>query len=370
MDKIVQFIFSSSVGKIIFYSFLTLLFSCTPQTVNIGNSYHYKILNKETFDGFPGETWSRHNDVDSIGWSIKGLSKARIYYGKIGSAAAILIHKGAVVFAWGDVKKKYMVHSIRKSFLFSLFGIHEYEGTISLNKTIGELGINDKGSLSKIEKHAKIIDLLKCRSGVYHKAAYEAPIMEKKRPARHSHQPGEFYYYNNWDFNVLGTVFEQETNTKIFEEFNKRIAIPLQMEDFMVSDGHYSYDSVKSIHPAYPFVMSSNDMARFGLLYLNNGKWKDKQIVQQDWIKKSTAIYSYSWDFGVGFKWAHIIKGDFKKYGIYQTSGYKGHRIMVIPKLDIVFVHRVNTFNRENNVSQKKIEKLLMKIIHSYKYLD
>ena len=323
----------------LYFIFLALLFSCTPQTVNLSNSYHYKILNKEAFDGFPNETWSQHTDVGSIGWSIKGLSKARIYYDKIGTAAAILIHKGAVVLAWGDVKKKYRVHSIRKSFLFSLYGIHEYDGAINLNKTIGELGISDKNSLSKLEKKAKIIDLLKCRSGVYHKAAFEAPIMEKERPARHSHRPGEFYYYNNWDFNVLGTIFEQETHTKIFEEFNKRIAIPLQMEDFTVSDGSYSYDSEKSIHPAYPFVMSSNDMARFGLLYLNNGKWKDKQIIQHDWIKISTAIYSYGWGYGVGFKWANIIKGDLKKYGTYQTSGYKGHRIMVIPKLDMVFVH-------------------------------
>lgn len=365
-----KFILSLLLKRVTLYVFLISLISCSSQMPIIKNSYQYKILNKETFDGFPNETWSKYNDINSEGWSIKKLGKARKYFNKIDSAAALLIHKGAVVFAWGDVKKKYRVHSIRKSFLFSLYGIHEYDGAINLNKTIGELGIDDKNGLTDLEKQAKIIDLLKCRSGIYHKAAYEAPIMEKTRPARHSHKPGEFYYYNNWDFNVLGTIFEQETHTKIFEEFNKRIAIPLQMEDFTISDGSYSYDSEKSIHPAYPFVMSSNDMARFGLLYLNKGKWKDEQIIHEDWIKKSTAIYSHVWGYGVGFKWANIIKGALKKYGAYQTSGYRGHRIMVIPKLQMVFVHRVNTFDRTKNVSQKKIETLLKKIIDSYNHLD
>jgi CubicO group peptidase (beta-lactamase class C family) len=59
--------------------------------------------------------------------------------------------------------------------------------------------------------------------------------MKAKRPKRHSHAPGTFWYYNNWDFNAFGTIFEQETGTKIFEEFDRRIAKPLQMEDFKVA---------------------------------------------------------------------------------------------------------------------------------------
>lgn len=360
-----HFSFSPLERIVIILISLSPFFSCKSQVTDLNNSYDYKILNKETFDGFPDETWSRYNDIYQIGWLEKELIKAKNYYDDIGSASALLIHKGAIVFAWGDVKRKYMAHSIRKNFLFSLYGIHEREGSINLNKTIGELGINDKDGLSDLEKQAKIIDLLKCESGIYHKAAYESPNMEKQKPARHTYKPGEFWYYNNWDYNALGTIFEQETQTKIFEEFNKRIANPIEMEDFIVSDGRYSYDSIKSYHPAYPFVMSTNDMARFGLLYLNNGKWKNKQIISKDWVKKSTAIYSYSRGFGNGFKWVKIIKGDLKKYGTYQTSGYKGHRIIIIPELDMVFIHRVNTFNKKNNVSQQEIEKLLMKIIQS-----
>jgi CubicO group peptidase (beta-lactamase class C family) len=56
------------------------------------------------------------------------------------------------------------------------------------------------------------------------------------RPKRHSLAPGTFWYYNNWDLNALGKIFEQETGTRIFEEFDQRIAGPLQMEDFDVGN--------------------------------------------------------------------------------------------------------------------------------------
>ncbi len=48
-------------------------------------------------------------------------------------------------------------------------------------------------------------------------------------------------YYNNWDFNALGTIFEQETGTKIFEEFKKQIADPVGMQDFSIDNCFYQY---------------------------------------------------------------------------------------------------------------------------------
>lgn len=360
-------LFRPMVGKVVMYALLALVSSCAPQNIGINSTDQHKTLDINIFDGFPDETWSRYEDIEREGWSSSELNKAQHYAHAIGSASAMLVHKGVVVFSWGDVKRKYRVHSIRKSFLFSLYGIHEHEGTIDLDQNIGELGISDKEGLSEVEKQAKIIDLLKCRSGVYHKAAYESPTMAKRRPARHSHYPGEFYYYNNWDFNVLGTIFEQETHTKIFEAFSKRIAAPLHMEDFEVSDGKYVYDRIHSIHPAYTFVMSTRDLARFGLLYLNMGTWKNKQIIDKAWVKRSTSIYSYDWGRGVGFKWTKIIQGYLQAYDTFQTSGYRGHRIMVIPKLEMIFVHRVDTFSINDSVPQQQIENLLIKIISSYK---
>jgi CubicO group peptidase (beta-lactamase class C family) len=330
----------------------------------------YKLLNKQNYDGYPDKVWYKYENIHDEGWDLIQLEKARKYFDSLSSATVLTVHNGGIVLAWGDVDKKFMCHSIRKSFLFSLFGIFEEKGLIDLNKTIKNLGIDDKESLTEQEKQATILHLLKCRSGIYHPAAYEAPIMVETRPKRGSHAPDSFYYYNNWDYNVLLTIFEQETRKNLFNEFQKLIAEPIGMEHFQLNDCEYSYDSTKSIHPAYPFVMSTKDLARFGLLYLNNGTWKDKQIIPHKWIIKETTPYSTDWlGYGAGFKWIKPTYSTLQDLGVFYTSGHRGHGLFIIPKLNIVFVHRVDTFTENDMVDQREIEKLLKLILLANKNL-
>jgi CubicO group peptidase (beta-lactamase class C family) len=103
----------------------------------------------------------------------------------------------------------------------------------------------------------------------------------QRRPARGSHPPGTFWYYNNWDFNTLGTIYEQATGTGIYEALDRLIARPIGMQDYRPQDGVY-FPGAASTHRAYPLRMSARDLARFGLLYLNKGAWAGKQIVPAD----------------------------------------------------------------------------------------
>lgn len=73
------------------------------------------------------------------------------------------------------------------------------------------------------------------------------------RPGRGSHTPGTFFYYNNWDFNVLGTIFEQTTGKRIFDTFYEEIAQPIGMEDFSPIDCTYVFNRTMSEHPVYFF---------------------------------------------------------------------------------------------------------------------
>ena len=298
---------------------------------------------------YPGKSWQRTATPEQLGWSSEKLDAARAYSEQIGSAAVMVVYDGTVVDAWGDVTRKFQCHSMRKSLLSALIGIHVEEGHIDLSKTLKEMGIDDnEPSLTETEKQATVGDLIKARSGIYHPALFEHPIMKAMRPERHSHAPGTFYYYNNWDFNALGTIFEQETETKIFEEFDRRIAKPLQMEDFKVSDCHYvtGYDS---IHPAYPFRMSTRDLARFGLLFLREGRWKNKQIVSSEWVRESTATHSVIGSYqGYGYMWSTSENGGpypniHVKQRIFGHSGLGVHFFIVLPSRSLVIVHRVNT---------------------------
>jgi hypothetical protein len=72
----------------------------------------------------PGDTWMRYADLDASGWSSSKLDEARAYWETIDSAAWMVVEDGVVVVAGGDVERRYMCHSVRKSFMSGLFGLY------------------------------------------------------------------------------------------------------------------------------------------------------------------------------------------------------------------------------------------------------
>jgi CubicO group peptidase (beta-lactamase class C family) len=298
-------------------------------------------------DGFPGVEWE-HAATES-GWSEAGLAQARAFSDQIRSSAVIVVHHGKVVAEWGDTTKRTELASVRKSLLSALIGIAVSDHLVSLDSTLGELNIDDNPpSLTDVEKGATVRQLLQARSGVYHPALYETPGMAKNRPPRHSHAPGTFWYYNNWDFNTLGTIYERATGTGIFDALNHKIARPIGMQDYRPQDGSYVRGEA-SIHAAYPIRMSARDLARFALLYLHKGNWAGRQIVPQDWVQESTRAYSRS-PFGEGYGylwWTDFLDGTVAPTvtlpeGSYMALGAGGQYAVIVPALDLVIVHSVD----------------------------
>jgi CubicO group peptidase (beta-lactamase class C family) len=174
--------------------------------------------------------------------------------------------------------------------------------------------------------------------------------MIETRPEKGSHAPGTFFYYKNWDYKALGTIFEQETETKIFEEFKARIADPVGMEDFSVANCYYQYELEKSMHPAYHFRMSARDMARFGAMYQKNGLWKGSRIISNGWITESTTAYSIADSasgVAYGYMWGVFPEGsliaDMAGYPGYCHTGIGVHALVIVPELKLTVVERLDT---------------------------
>lgn len=240
-------------------------------------------------------SFKNHNPTE-YGFSKEKLDSLTEFLKNSGSSSLMILVNGKKVYEWGDTDRKHLIHSIRKALLNSLYGIYIDEGIIDTTETIRELKIDDLVPLSDNEKSATIIDLLKSRSGIYHHAAAVSDNMLKSMPERNSHIPNEAYYYNNWGFNVLGHILELKTGKSLYTLFNEHIARPLNMsysgqftqkivnsdvEDFKIPevDGFYQYEMHKSKYPAYHFRLSTKDLARYGQLYINQGKWQNKQVV-------------------------------------------------------------------------------------------
>jgi CubicO group peptidase (beta-lactamase class C family) len=300
---------------------------------------------------FPGKSWEILSSSERTGWSKEKLAAAHEYADSIHSAAVVIVQGGEVVDQWGDVDKKITSFSMRKGLISALYGIYSAEGVIDINQSLEQLGIDDAPDpLTKEERQARVVDLLRARSGVYHPVDFETALMKRNRPARGSHPPGTFWFYNNWDFNALGTIFEKKTGLKIGEAFYQRIAKPIGMQDFQPNYVYY-LGGPTSVHSAYMFEITARDLARFGLLYLHYGRWNDTQIVPEAWVEKSTHAnemlkvngvevggYEYLW--WVEYGGVHFPEATIP--GMYSARGVGGHYLLVVPSLDLVIVHRVD----------------------------
>jgi hypothetical protein len=167
----------------------------------------------------------------------------------------------------------------------------------------------------------------------------------------------------------LCTVFEQLTARSIFEEFEDRLAGPLGMEDFHRSR-HTRYVAGKaSVHPAYPFQLSTRDLTRFGVLFLHAGRWRNQQLIDVAWIRESTKSYSAVGSGGYGYMWwvaeknAEHFPGVSLPLGSFSACGYRGQYLVVIPNWGLVVSHRVNSFQSDRSVSKIEFGKLLSLIL-------
>ena len=314
-------------------------------------------------------TWPRWDSPEDAGWSSAALRAALEDAAGIDTAALLMVVRGRVLLSSGRVAARFNTHSIRKSLLSALIGIHAEEGRIDLEATLESLGLDDQLGLTAREKLATVLDLLCARSGIYHPSGYESPWMVSIKPARHSAGPGTTWCYNNWDFNALGSIFRQRTGADIFQDFAARIARPCGMEDFRPEqDGSY-VPLPESRHPAYPFRMTARDLARFGQLFLEGGRAGGRQVVPAAWARLSVLPISEAGHHGAyGYMWWVARQGVMfpnvvVPEGSFAALGTRGHVLLVLPALQAVIVHRVNTDQPGTSVSYARFGRLLARLL-------
>lgn len=261
----------------------------------------------------------------------------------MGTTGLMIVVGGKEMYSYGDVEQVSYIASCRKSVLSMLYGKYVRNGIIDLEATVGELGIDDVGGLLPKEKLATVRNLITARSGCYHPAANTGGIPEGTQLERGVTEPGTKFVYNNWDFNVAGTVFEMMTQLSIYEAFDKDIAEPLMLQDWKLSSHKRTGNASKSWHLAYHFNLSTRDMAKLGELMLRKGVWNGEQVIPADWVEESTQpVTSFPSGGGYGYMWwietdnlhSDAYRGAFAAHGMY------GQRISVFPALDMVVAHK------------------------------
>ena len=326
---------------------------------------------------FPGERWERVPSPAAVRFSPAGLEAVLSHARKLATTSFVVVVNGRILLDYGDTTHLSYIASVRKSVLAMLYGNYVEAGKIRLDKTLRELGISDIGGLSDGELEATVSDLLGARSGVYHPASYGGDDLASA-PPRNSQRHGTYYLYSNWDFNVLGTIFEKETGRDIYDAVETDLAKPIAMQDFKRELQKKEGDLTASSHPAYPMWFSTRDMARIGYLMLRGGRWAGRQLVPATWVRRIVAVNTPVTEMnpphyrterlGYGYLW-WVFDGPQARdnfAGAYTGVGAGGQFITVLPALDLVVAHKTDFRGGKPTVSREQYLSLLDDIVAAH----
>lgn len=311
----------------------------------------------------PGREWATIKDAASTGWDQEELNKLHDYLvSSTHITGFVIAYKGRIVFQYGDISENSYIASCRKSVLAVLYGKYVKSGKIHLDKSLADMDMDDVGGLLPVEKTATIDDVISARSGVFHPASNTGDYLEYA-PARGSIKPGTYWLYSNWDFNAAGYIFEHETGRNIYDEIQKQLATPLQMQDWRRDLQVGDSNPTVSRYGSYAMWFSTRDMARLGVLMLNHGKWRDRQIIDASWIDEvlrprttcaeiNAHIPAYRnapFCLGYGYMWwLWEDAPDQRLKDGYSALGSLGQSITIFPRIDTVIAYKTkDAYERE-----------------------
>jgi CubicO group peptidase (beta-lactamase class C family) len=252
----------------------------------------------------------------------------------------LLRHGHVVAEGWWapyDAEAPHSLYSLSKSFTSTAVGLAISEGKISLDDQVLKFFPDDApAEPSNNLKAMRIRDLLRMSSGQQAEPARTAaqPWTKTFLAQPVPFKPGTHFLYNTSGTYMLSAIVQKATGMTILDYLKPRLFEPLGIE-------HPTWEtSPQGISAGgYGLSIRTEDIARFGQLYLQKGKWQDKQIVPEAWVKEATSLQTSNgsnpqsdWDQGYGYQFWRC------RHGAYRGDGAFGQYCIVLPKQDAVIV--------------------------------
>lgn len=250
------------------------------------------------------------------------------------------------------------IHSVTKSFTSFLVGkaVEEgYIGDISDNVVsyFPEIEITDIGE-QKTE--VTIEHLLTMRSGMawddnsYWNMFSTQNACEYVLNKPMEQKPGTFWSYNNGSSHLLAGLVQKTTGKPVYQYANEKLFEPLGIKDyFWIMDQNGVNLGCNGLY------MRPRDMAKFGYLYLNGGKWQGEQLINKDWVSTSSKSHtptSWGWYGAYGYQWWIPEYGE-----AFSAKGYAGQEIIIYPDKNAVVVFTSNLPSIQTNSIIHKLNK-------------
>lgn len=286
------------------------------------------------------------------GYRIAGPTKER------GGPAGLIIKNGYIIAQWGDVKRVDMTFSVSKSFLSTVAGIAVDDRLVrsiddSVKNYIWDGKFEGPHNSGITWRHLlnQTSDWSGCLFDVCDWAdrpPREGTIDDWKN--RKLLEPGSTFEYNDVRVNLLAYSLLQVLRKPLPVVLRERIMDPIDASttwrwygydnSFVNIDGQMMESVSGGGHFGGGIFISAIDQARFGLLFARKGKWKNKQIISEQWVnavnQPSSANRSY------GLMWWTNEEGRLGNISkkIYSADGFGGNFIVIDNEHDLVIVTR------------------------------
>ena len=286
------------------------------------------------------------------GFEIKGPTKPRK------GPNGLIIKDGYIIGKWGDVSRVDMTFSVTKSYLSTVAGLAYQKGLLSLDEKLKDYIKDGKFSSEhnkKITWHHLLNQSSQWKGNLFGTFDWaDRPprnLSVKELKVQEIPGPGEAYKYNDVRVNLLSFSLLNVFQESLPEVLKKEIMDPIGAS---TSWSWYGYEKSKILlngaiissvsgggHFGGGMFINSLDHARFGLLFLRNGKWKNELLLNPEWIKlvqqpsENNESYGYMWWLNKGKrKWKGLSEN------IYYGAGFGGNFIVIIPNHNLVVVVR------------------------------
>jgi len=234
-----------------------------------------------------------------------------------GPASGLITRHGYIVAKWGDPNRADIVNSVTKTFLTTVVGLAWQKGLIKDVNEFAKDYMPPHVDLFESEHNAKITwdHLLRQTSDwqgtLWGKPDWaDRPVGEKPDDwaNRKLYEPGTHFKYNDVRVNVMALAALQVWRRPLPEVLREEVMEPIGASStwrwygyensWVEVDGQKIQSVSGGGHWGGGIFMSSYDMARFGYLYLRNGRWKDKTIVSEKWIQMARTPGSDNANYG------------------------------------------------------------------------
>lgn len=255
----------------------------------------------------------------------------------------LLRHGQVIAEGWWkpyDAQTPHMFYSLSKSFTSTAVGLAIAEGKLSLDDEVLKAFPEDAPAQPSANlKAMRVRDLLRMQAGHeseagFFKAGDTGTDPWTKRFLAHpvTFKPGTRFLYNTPATYMLSAMVQKATGQSALEYLRTRLFEPLGWRDptWLASPQGISVGG-------FGLMGRTEDIARFGQLYLQKGMWQGKQLVPAAWVAMATSLQTSNgsnprsdWDQGYCFQFWRC------QHNAYRGDGAFGQYCVVMPDQDAV----------------------------------